>query len=723
MRNLRLLVVLLLASGVLAVPSSATAVVSGWTPRPEQYPKVVKQLDVSIPMSDGVALKGDLIRPADAGGTVEDEPLPVVVEITAYNKAALGSSGAMGGTPPDYLVKRGYAFLLVDARGTGSSAGTWQVFGDREQQDSAEVMEWAADQPWSNGSTAMVGPSYMGISQLFAAGQHPRGLKAIFPQVAGADVYRDIVASGGQLDVGFMPGWLGLVTVSSLIPSPGVRDPLVVLTQVLGHLSGTGTPAAQLALDAITGGDQAYDGPYYRERSTLLQSVPHIDVPTFLVGGHYDLFQRGTPLLFQALKERGVPVKMVLGPWDHLEGSSGADLGDAGYGTLGELQVRWFDHYVKGVPDRALDADIPDFTYYELGSGRWVQRDAYLDEQVARVFSLSGTAVTAARPGALAEGPAADGQSTVLPVAAAGLCSRSASQWTAGVGNTLPVPNPCNTDNRANDATGVVFETAPLREPLRILGPINARLFTSSTTGDGLLSVHVSRVDPGGRVERLTGGWQVMSLAALDESKAVTLPGTTHTWTRSARGAGTTAEHVVQPWHPFTRESRRVRAPGEVTPVDVEVFPTGAVIPAGHRLRMTVNAYDLPHLAPTLEQLPTLGSVLTIHRSAAYPSQLVVPTFARTAAPASTPATTPASQAPRTTEGGTGGGAGSGDGSGAAPGTSGTQAAPATAAASAATASTSLPDTGASPHLWSLAALGLGLVLTGHTLTRVRRLG
>ena len=80
-------------------------------------------------------------------------------------------------------------------------------------------MEWAHSQPWSNGTTGMTGPSYMGISQLWAASAKPTGLKAIFPQVPGADVYRDIVASGGQLDVGFIPFWLGLVTVTGLDPA------------------------------------------------------------------------------------------------------------------------------------------------------------------------------------------------------------------------------------------------------------------------------------------------------------------------------------------------------------------------------------------------------------------------------------------------------------------------------------------------------------------------
>ena len=162
-------------------------------------------------MSDGVKLRGDLTLPANADGTPIGAKVPVVVTITAYNKTVIagGFGGTLAGADPAYLVKRGYAQLTVDARGTGSSEGQWNAFDAREDKDAAEVMTWAHRQPWSNGSTAMTGASYMGISQIFAAAGRPAGLKAIFPQVPAADVYRDVVASGGQIDSGFMPLWLG----------------------------------------------------------------------------------------------------------------------------------------------------------------------------------------------------------------------------------------------------------------------------------------------------------------------------------------------------------------------------------------------------------------------------------------------------------------------------------------------------------------------------------
>lgn len=592
--------------------SGAASAAPTWTPRGEQYPGTVTEKDVAIPMSDGTILRGDVVRPADAGGTAIDERFPVIVTITAYNKAVLGSAGGLGGADPSYLVKRGYVQLTVDARGTGSSEGVWNAFDARENQDSGEIMTWAhsSERPWSNGITGMSGPSYMGINQLWAAAAQPPGLKAIFPQVPGADVYRDVVASGGQVDVGFIPLWLGLVTGTGLIPpAVAASDPQSAITSLLQHLSGAATFTAPLLIEALGGGEPAYDGPFYAERS-VANVIDRVQVPAFFISGEYDLFQRGTPLLFENLAKRGVPTKMIVGPWDHLQGSSGEGVGDAGYGSLAELQLRWFDHYLKGAPDAALDSDIPNLTYYEQGTGDWEKSDSWVGPNIrATSLRLSGSSVTGVRAGGLTTGTPADGTSDVLPVPVSGLCTRSASQWTAGLVNTLLPDNPCFTDNSLNDRTGVVFETPVATSPITLQGPINARLFTSSLGGDGMLSVSVSDVAPDGTVSRLTGGWQVLSHRALGVSR-----------TRYVDGK------ILQPFHPFTKAAQKKLAPGEVAPVDVEIFPTAAEIKPGHKLRLAVQAFDIPHLLPTLPDLLGTLTVMRIHTSAAYPSELTIPT-------------------------------------------------------------------------------------------------
>lgn len=200
---------------------------------------------------------------------------------------------------------------------------------------------------------------------------------------------------------------------------------------------------------------------------------------------------------------------------------------------------------------------------------------------------------------------AGGGTDDVYPVPVQGLCTRSASQWTAGL---AAVPG-CETDNRLNDQLGTSYETAPLAKSLHLMGPVNAKLFVSTTAHDGMLSVAVEDVAPNGSVDRLTGGWQVLSHRALDR-------------TRTLRRDG----EVLQPFHPFTRAAQLTVEPDQVMGVDVEVFPTGAVLEKGHRLRITVQAFDTPHLTATVPQtVDSAGGVITIHHSAELPSRIVLP--------------------------------------------------------------------------------------------------
>lgn len=578
--------------------TSSTTPPSGWKARPATY-GIATTKDVALRMSDGVVLRADVRRPARADGTPAPGRFPVIVTQTPYNKNVPGANFAN-----DFLVQRGYVQVIADVRGTGSSAGTWTSFGPREQLDGKEIVEWAhsSARPWSNGRVGLYGISYGAINQFFTAAKRPAGLRAMFPIVPAGDVYRDVVASGGQIDVGFIPLWLGLVTATGLVPPAYTgTDPAGAIGGLVDHVLGTTQFQGPTVGSAVTGDDRAYDGAFYRVRSPL-SVVDRVRVPTFVVGGEYDLFQRGEPMLYERLRANGVPTRFLFGPWTHIE-AAGADLTGARIGTMDELVLRWMDRHVRGIPDRTFPTDVKPVTYHEIGSGWRTARDWLPSTTTARTFHLDGTAAPG-RPGRLVRRTSSGGGDDVHPVPVAGLCTRSASQWTAGA---LAVP-PCE-DNALNDSLGTSYQTAPLGSDLRVLGPINARLFASSTRPDAMLSVHVEDVAPDGHVERLTGGWQVLSHRALDRTRTRFLDG-----------------EVIQPFHPFTKAAQVPMEPGEVARIDVEVFPTGAVIKRGHRLRITVQQYDVPHLMPPLPQLlDSLGSVVTLHHSARYPSRLVLP--------------------------------------------------------------------------------------------------
>lgn len=602
---LTLLATLLVAAESTAAPATA----AGWEPRPATYGVTVEK-DVQLTMSDGVTLVADIRRPATDGAPAPGR-FPVIVTQTPYNKNLPGLNFAN-----DYLVERGYVQVVVDVRGTGGSGGTWTAFGEREQRDGYEVVEWSASpqRPWSNGKIGLYGVSYGAINQFFTAAQHPPGLKALFPVVPMGDAYRDVATGGGQFNAAFMPSWLGLVTGAGVLPpSYSPARPADALSTMLAHAGGAASFQLPMLVNAAGGGERAYDGEFFRTRSPL-SVVDQVEAPTFIAGGLYDLFQRSQPLLYKALARNGVPAKLLYGPWYHTSVSENEfGMRDEGEPSLRELQLRWFDHHVRDTADPALERSAP-ISYYEIGSGQWREARRWPPADTSyEPFYLSGSA-TPASPGTLVRGAprgaAGTGGPDFVPrVPLAGVCTKSTAQWTAGAG-ALGGANPCAQDQRLNANTGLSYDYEVTGEPLRLTGPINAHLVVSSPVRDGTLTVRLEDVAPDGTVTQLTAGWQVLSMRALDEQ-------------RSVRSDGL----IVRPWHPFTRESQEPMPSGTPVAVDVEVFPTTAVVEPGHRLRLAIQNADRPHLlGPVPTELNSAGPGVRLWHDPDHPAWVALPT-------------------------------------------------------------------------------------------------
>jgi hypothetical protein len=583
--------VLTLALFALALPASASA--GPWTKydRPAAN-GIVTDHDVPLTMSDGTVLVADVLRPDKPGR------YPVLVTQTPYNKATPISFKY------DYLVKRGYVQVVADVRGTGGSQGQWDSFGPDEQRDGPEIVEWAARQPWSDGNVGTIGPSYMGFTQLLTAAQRPPHLRAIFPIVPMGDGYRDITFSGGQTNVSFIPLWLGLVGGAGLVPPTyalsGNPDDLLRGSNALAsHAVGlTGFPARTVA-GAVSGGDTAYDGEFWRTRSPL-EVVDRINVPAFVIGGLHDLFQRGTPLIYERLK-RNVDAHLLMGPWTHL--TSGDGLPDGAVPHLDQIALRWFDQHLKGTNARA--DDMPRVTQYTYGGGfeRYETQPDWPHPRLAptRRYLRAGHALGTTAP-AGAETP-----ESFLQHPVSGICTQSTSQWTAGATEALP----CTNDNRLNEPTTATYTTPPLDEPLRLNGPLLANLWITTTAHDAVVNVRITDVAPNGASKELSGGWLAASFRAVDDRRS--------RWVRGER---------LQPWHPFTKDSVLPVQAGEPVELGVEVFPINAVIAKGHRLRVAVGPADFPHAIPPLPQFAdSLAGTVRVLHDTRHASYVALPTL------------------------------------------------------------------------------------------------
>ena len=99
--------------------------------------------------------------------------------------------------PIIWYLDHGYAFVHMDVRGTGRSEGEYRFLDSKEQTDFFDVIEWVAQQPWSNGKIGGIGQSYYAMTQWFMAAQTPPHLACIAPYDGLIDAYTGIACSVG----------------------------------------------------------------------------------------------------------------------------------------------------------------------------------------------------------------------------------------------------------------------------------------------------------------------------------------------------------------------------------------------------------------------------------------------------------------------------------------------------------------------------------------------
>ncbi len=347
----------------------------------------------------GTELFATVIRPDSACSPVyaEGKPYarPTIVVATPYRREFMALLYVS-------LLNYDYNIMALDIRGSGSSGDAWVSFAPPEHYDLGYVIDrFIPAQGWSDGRVGMIGPSYMGIGQLLAAGQIesdngvPRHLKAIFPIVPMSDVYRDIVMHGGNLDLEFIPMWLGLVDIMAAMPPLLFMGESELLNPSLDELrEATGIWEEHINNIPVTIGwildkDNVDKNDFYDSKSTMLYwpdkpqggwqlgpeyppdlgtTVIPENLPVFMVGGWFDIFTRGTMNVWEyGLKNHHDSDRsLIVGPWYHLDGSMG--LGMKGL-LNNEIAARWFDWKIKGLNDPFM-VEHPVLLYI-LGEERW----------------------------------------------------------------------------------------------------------------------------------------------------------------------------------------------------------------------------------------------------------------------------------------------------------------------------------------------------------------
>ena len=504
--------------------------------------------DAPITMDDGVVLRADVFRPADAGNH------PVILSYGPYAKGLSFQEGYKGNwarliksapevlrgssnkyqnwelVDPEKWVPDGYACVRIDSRGAGRSPGYLDVWSPRETQDLYQCIEWAGTQPWSNGKVGINGISYYAMNQWQVAALKPPHLAALCIWEGASDYYREVCRHGGIL-CDFLSSWYPR-QVASVQHGVGARG---AKSAVTGEL----VAGPQTLSDAELAKNRA-DIPGEAKRRRLIDDYhaartaqfENIEAPLLSAAnwGGMGLHPRGN---FEGWLRAGSKQK-----WLEVHGDTHFTHFYSSYGEA--LQKRFFGHFLKGedtgwekAPRVSLNVRHPGERFIKRAENEWplarTQWTKYFLQP--RDFGLG----TEAREGEAALSYEATGD-------------------------------------------GLTFRTQPLKKNVEITGPMAAKLWVSSDTVDADLFLVLRVLDPAGK--------EVVFIGSNDPRVPVGLG-----WLRAShRKLDPQRSAAYRPWH--THDEEQPLTPGVPVELDIEIWPTCIVVEPGFRLALSVRGKD-----------------------------------------------------------------------------------------------------------------------------------
>jgi hypothetical protein len=503
--------------------------------------------NVPITMDDGLVLRADIFRP------VKDGRYPVILSYGPYAKNLAFQDGypsawqrmaekhpdvTAGSTnlyqswevvDPEKWVPHDYACVRVDSRGAGCSPGFIDHFSPRETKDFYDCIEWAGVQPWSNGKVGLNGISYYGINQWHVASLQPPHLAAMCIWEGAADWYRDMTHHGGILST-FWENWydMQVKTVQYGAGERGKRSR--VHTELV---CGPETlPESELLKNRADFGAEIASHPmdddYHKSRSPKWDKIT---TPLFSAAnwGGQGLHPRGN---FEGFVRAAAKQKWLeahgIEHWTHFY---------TDYGR--EQQLRFFDRFLHGKKDGW--AKQPKVLLQVRHIDKFVPR-AENEWPLKRTrwtkFYLDPSTMTL-----IPEKPSGPVQ---LKFAAMG--------------------------------DGLVFLTPPLAKETEITGPSAVKLFVSSSNPDADIFV-VLRVFTGDLKEIVFQG-------AIDPHTPIA-----QGWLRASHRK--LDKKLSKPYRPYhTHDEKQPLKKDQPVELDIEVWPTSIVVPAGYRVGLSVRGKD-----------------------------------------------------------------------------------------------------------------------------------
>jgi hypothetical protein len=596
----------LLLAAMLATFSTAACdhdpVVLDRHPIDGQYARELAFESRYVEMDDGVRIAVDVYRPLGYPG---QDRGPAILEMTRYWRNR--------GDGLSYFIRRaverGFAYVVMDERGTGASFGAWpSPLSDRALEDAREVLDWIAAQPWSNGHVGATGISYPGMAAHQLGGLGHPALNAVVPMSDTYDLYGDLIFPGGVLNEAFLEGWSDIVTSLDRTTELEVEGSLFRLQPVEDDPDGTLMAQAVAGHAGNLDAYAAIQGLTFRDEPFVAGlTLDHVSSMTRAGTGTaagVSLYQWGSWMdagsadgVIRGFMEATGPRRAVIGAWTHDLNTSADPLGLAGADANPPRDYQWeealnfFDDVLrkgKRPTDRTL-------RYYTMGEGLWKETGAW------PVPGTEPLRLYLAEDGELTWGvPEADEGEDAYVV---DFEARSSDdpRWLGPLfGDTW------YGFRGSEDEKLLVYETAPLETELEVTGYPVVHLNLSSSHSDGMVIVYLEDVGPLGTPRYVTEGVLRVIHRKTGEDPA--------RWDRPV------------PYHSFRSEDAAPLVPGTVAELAFGLQPTSILFRAGHRIRIAIAGHD----DAAFRRIPATGTPeLRIQRNRTHPSFIELPVVPR----------------------------------------------------------------------------------------------
>ncbi|MFK5923147.1 MAG: CocE/NonD family hydrolase [Verrucomicrobiota bacterium] len=542
------------------------------------------QKNVMIAMSDGTELAANLFLPK------EGELFPTILMRTPYGKGSKTNGQARA------YVSKGYAVIIQDCRGRGDSKGIWDPFR-YDADDGFVTQEWVGKQSWSNGKIGTAGGSYVGWSQWASAPKGSQYLTAMVPQVPFCNAY-DLAYDGGAFQISLLMGWGANVGGVKLDPE---QQQQAFRYLPLNKYDDQFDKEVFYLTDWID--HPAFDD-YWEQRGIGRDGFENITVPILNIGGWYDIFSKVTLDMINGVRKKSSSEIArrnqfaVLGPWGHGVGVrkvGDLDFGEAAALNIGELQFKWFEHWLKQ-KDTGIE-DWPRFYLFVMGENVWRGEEEWplkRTQYTPWYLHSGGDANDPDGSGMLSLGKSELGKVDSF------VYDPDNPAPTMGGNNLGGAPiGPYDQSEVEKRDDILVYTSEPLKQAVEVTGTVKMILYAATSAKDTDFTAKLVDVHPDGKAYNLCDG-------------------------------------IIRARWRNSRSKAELVEPGEIIKYEIDLWVTSNLFKAGHQIRVEISSSNFPRFdrnansgGPFGADTKLFKASQTIHHDAEHASHILLPVIPR----------------------------------------------------------------------------------------------